>query len=51
MNEQPPPIVREDSPIFGSPRLKEVILDATLKGEITAEEVDELFLEYGLRGA
>lgn len=49
--DRPPPIVREDSPIFSSPRLKEVILDAALRGEITTEEVDDLFLEYGLRGA
>jgi len=51
MTEQPPPIVREDSPVFGSPSLKECVVLAVLRREITPEEAAELFVEYGLRSA
>ncbi len=49
--ESPPPKPRPDSPVFGCPVLKAVIIDAALKGRLTAQEVDELFIEYGLLGA
>lgn len=52
MTEQSqPPIVRKDSPLCSSPSLKDAVVLAALKGEITTEEAAELFVEYGLRGA
>lgn len=45
------PAVRKDSPVYGCPRLKEVIVDAALKGEITLQDAEDLFVEYGLKGA
>lgn len=39
------------SPLYGSPRLKEVIIGVALAGFMTPEEVDEVFEEYGLKGA
>lgn len=45
------PEPRPDSPVYGCPRLKEVIVDAALKGEITQQEAADLFVEYGLRDA
>lgn len=46
-----PPEPRPDSPVYGSPRLKEVILDAALNGSLTQQDVDDLFVEYGLVSA
>lgn len=42
---------RQDSPIYGCPRLKDVIVAAALKGEITEQDAADLFAEYGLRSA
>lgn len=56
MGELPPPVpacvceVREDSPIYASPRLKEFVIEAERKGQITATEVESFFVQYGLRG-
>lgn len=47
----PQPEVREDSPIFANSNLKEAVVLAVLKREITTEEAAELFVEYGLRSA
>lgn len=40
---------RKSSPVYGCPRLKTVIVDAALKGEITEAEAADLFVQYGLR--
>ena len=39
---------RPYSVLWGSAKLKEVILDAALNGSLTQQDVDDLFVEYGL---
>ncbi len=43
--------VREDSPLYGSPALKERVVDAALAGLLTRREVYDLFTAYGLKEA
>lgn len=52
MNSQSPKgKPRPQSVLWRSPQLKEVIVDAALKGEITQQDVADLFAEYGLKDA
>jgi hypothetical protein len=44
------PEPRQDSPIYGCPRLKDVVVAAALRGEISEQDAADLFIEYGLRG-
>lgn len=41
--------IRADSPVYGSPKLKSVIIDSVLKGEISQQEAKEMIAEYGLK--
>jgi hypothetical protein len=40
---------RPHSPIWRSPRLKDVIVAAALAGQITQQDAADLFVEYGLK--